>query len=156
MRSAHILFRCKARKITLISRQNEPCRRNRINRLCRQKHFVQRIVSAHAVNGMPCQIDRIIFRNTRIFRLYIICHRHRLFAVFLRQPLILYISDIRILCFYFCPVLHFLQNDNAVTFFHIRQDIAFNTALISHLRIFENVGDLPFVPFRIHLHMIWL
>ena len=103
---------------------------------------------------MPCQIDLVVPRVRRIHRFHIIRYRHRLHRGLFAQPLILHIADKSAFGLDLAPVLHLLQNSDFRPLRHIRQDIALDAALITHLRVFEYCRRLSWVPFRIDLHPV--
>ena len=125
-----------------------------VDALCPRDHLVKRVVTRRGRYVVPRQIDLVVSCVGRIHRLRIICHGRRRLRRDIAQPLILHIADKGVRRLDLAPLLHLFEHDDLVPFGDVRQDIALDTALIAHLRVFGDSSRQAFVPLRIHLHMV--
>ena len=129
----YIIRICKRCNITFCIRKTEPCRCNRIQPFCRRNRFQYITISIGVRNIMPRHIDRIVFRNIRIFRFFIIPGYQLFFNTV--ERICFHISDKPVFCSHFHPVILIFKNSYLIRFLYFCQNRTFHTALIAYLRI---------------------
>ena len=103
---------------------------------------------------MPYHIDLTVHSQIRIIFLFEVSFNFCLLCFF--NHLLIYISDISVICSYLIPVFHFFNKPKLLTFLRRSKNGRFNSAAIAYAGIFLNRDCFYIFKFILYGNPVWI